>query len=99
MIDHRFFIGASYTVDHDVIGNADQHRKVMQAVFAKISGNTFVPNGKRSHLNRPCGVANVVSFDDSASNFTCQYPDFRSTVVIILAFDNSGNTSSSVGSL
>ena len=69
------------------------------SLFAKISADTFVPNGKRSHLNRPCGVANVVSFDDSASNFTCQYPDFRSTVVNILAFDNPGNTSSSDGSL
>ena len=69
------------------------------SLFAKISADTFVPNGMRSHLNRPCGVANVVSFDDSSSSLTCQYPDFRSTVVIILAFDNSGSTSSSVGSL
>ena len=57
----------------------------------------FSPKGNRNHLYRPSSVWNIVSFDDSVSNSTCQYPFFKSAFKKILEYFNSNKKSSSIG--
>ena len=62
-----------------------------------ISADTFKPKGSLVQRYRPKQVWKAVSLLHSWSNLTCQYPDFRSTLVKKADFPSSCTSSSRIG--
>ena len=71
--------------------------KMLDSCLWNISDDVLSPKGNRNYLYRHSSVWNVISFDDSVSNSTCQYPFSKSAFEKILASLNSNNKSSSIG--